>query len=639
MKKYTYIIFTVFLICATACTNLDVPPMNVIQDDDVFGTTEGIQSYMARIYSQMPIEDFRYSPSTGFHSFFYGPPSAITGEALSRDQGSGTESFAYWAAAYNLIRECNYFMETLPEYSGLYTETEVNNWLGEARFVRGVTYLALVKRYGGVPIVDKVLTGDESINDLAENVEELQIPRASEEAVWDFVATDFDYAFANLPQTNQLGRANKFAAAGFKSRAMLYAGSIAKYSDITLNADGMMVVGIPATKATEYFKASYDAAVLLEGHYDLYMQSWSPNDPEAQFQNFVELFFNPSSQENIFVKQYQYPESVHAYDAMNLPRQLSGASSVASETNPTLNLVELYDGIPKNHDGTIQVLDQQGNYILFDETMDLFENSEPRLRATVIFPGDQLKGERVEIRRGIYSGPASGGIEKLLPEGSTSNYPEAMVVSSSAPPQTPYELPNGSVMNPAGASGVFTSREAGGSVSGFSIRKYLDPDLPTSEVTQSISDQTWIELRYAEVLLNRAEAAYELYLAGDGSNYLNDAFKIINKIRERAGATLLTGAGELNDIEIIRNERRKELAFENKIYWDLRRWRIYDEEQNQTVYRVLMPFYSAEAGKFFFDARLDERNFRYTFDTRWYYNQIPQGAISKNNNLVQNPGY
>ena len=146
-------------------------------------------------------------------------------------------------------------------------------------------------------------------------------------------------------------------------------------------------------------------------------------------------------------------------------------------------------------------------------------------------------------------------------------------------------------------------------------------------------------MRYAEVLLNEAEAAFELYAAGQGAGYLQDAYDVINKIRERAGATLLNGIGELTSVDIIRRERRKELAFENKTWWDMRRWRIADLEQNGTIYKVLMPFYAAKAGKYFFDARLDERNVRYTFDPRWYYEQIPQGEISTSPSLIQNPGY
>ena len=48
---------------------------------------------------------------------------------------------------------------------------------------------------------------------------------------------------------------------------------------------------------------------------------------------------------------------------------------------------------------------------------------------------------------------------------------------------------------------------------------------------------------------------------------------------------------------------------------------------------------SANASKYFFDARTDERNSRYTFDVRWYYEQIPNSEIQKSQNLIQNPGY
>ncbi len=147
-------------------------------------------------------------------------------------------------------------------------------------------------------------------------------------------------------------------------------------------------------------------------------------------------------------------------------------------------------------------------------------------------------------------------------------------------------------------------------------------------------------MRYAEVLLNRAEAAYELNALGQNDkDYLQDAFLDINQIRERAGATLLTGPADLSNVNVIRRERRKELGFENKIWWDMRRWRTADTEQNSTIYRVLMPFYSANDKKYFFDARTDERNVRYTFDVRWYYEEIPNGEIQKSQKLIQNPGY
>lgn len=635
MKLKTYFFLAILTGCFAACTKLEVPPLNIVQDKDVFTSTGGIQIYMARMYSELPIEDFRYSPTRGLNFFWIiSPFPAITGEALSRDQqGTTAETFGYWGAAYTLIREANYFIETMPQYAKNFNEADVNTYLGEARFIRGATYFALAKRYGGVPIVNKVLQYPD------QSIAELRIPRAPEQDVYDSIAADMDYAIASLKTTSQAGRANKYAAAAFKSRAMLFAGSIAKYNTTSLfDNNQKRLTGIPADKANAYFKASYDAAKMLDGKYNLYKKTWAAGDRQAQYQNYINLFFDNASTENIFVKQYKYPESVHGYDAYNVPRQSMGANGYSSEVLPTLNFVEMFDGLPKNPDGTMQTLDANNKYVLYNSTMELFANAEPRLRATVILPGDEFKGENIEIRRGIYTADASGGISPLLPAGSTANYPTTSILSSANANQVPYKLPDGTLMNPAGLSGPFTA-DATSAFSGFVVRKWLNPATPKSEVLENRAATTWIEIRYAEVLLNMAEAAYELNTAGQGATYLQDAFTAINTIRERAGADLLAGTASLNSIDIVRKERRKELAFENKTWWDMRRWRIADKEQNGTIYKILMPFYAATARKYFFDSRYDERNVRYTFDPRWYYEQIPTGEITKSPNLIQNPGY
>ncbi|HEY4154818.1 MAG TPA: RagB/SusD family nutrient uptake outer membrane protein [Puia sp.] len=638
MKIKIHLLFLVLVAALPACRkNLDVPPENIVQDKDIFNSTSGITAYMARIYSEIPMEDFKWGPQSGFKTFFYGSPYAITGEAISRDQQNSTETFGYWADAYSLIRECNYFMETLPTYAANFTTAQVNGWIGEARFIRAFTYFALVKRYGGVPIVDKVLTAPgESIDEITGDIDSYNIPRSSEEAVYDFVGSDLDSAFAGLPETNQGGRANKYAAAALKSRAMLFAGTIAKYNTISLTDGSTEVCGIPAARANDYFKAAYDAAALLDGKYSLYKKSWSATDKAAQAQNFADLFLDASSPENIFIREYHYPDAAHWYDANQVPRQLWNGG-YAAETNPTLDFVEMFEGLPKNPDSTFRTLDADGHYILYDNLGDPFVNAEPRLKGTIIFPNDEFKGQTIEIRRGIYTGPSAGGINKLTPEGSTAAYPGDNLVSSATDAQTAYTLPDGTKMNPAGLSGIFTGNVAG-CISGFTIRKYLDPNLATADVATNHSDQSWIEIRYAEVLLNQAEAAYELYDGGVGGNYLTTALTDLNLIRERAGASQAT-FGDLTSVDIIRRERRKELAFENKTWWDLRRWRISDKEQNGTIYRILNPIFSSTANKYFFDDRFDERNSRYTFDPRWYYEQIPASAIAKSSALVQNPGY
>ncbi|MES2276534.1 MAG: RagB/SusD family nutrient uptake outer membrane protein [Bacteroidota bacterium] len=639
MRTKIFVLLLALSAITPACKkNLDVPPLNIIADKDVFSNVAGITAYMARIYSELPMEDFKYQATSGFKTFFYGSAYANAGEAISRDVANTTETFNYWADAYILIRDCNYFMETLPQYASNYSAAQVNNWQGEARFIRAFTYFALVKRYGGVPLVDKVLTKPgESIDDIVAEIASFKIPRASEQAIYDFIASDLDFAFTNLPETNSKGRASKYAAAALKSRAMLFAGCIAKYNNINLTSGGTQVCGISSAKANDYFKAAYDAATLLNGKYSLYKASFSATDKAAQATNYANLFLDAASAENIFIRQYHVPDAAHWYDANQIPHQMWG-NGYSAETNPTLDFVEMFEGMPKNVDGTFQTLDAAGHYLLYDNAGDPFANVEPRLKGMVLFPGDVFKNQIIDIRRGIYTGSSAGGINKLVPANSTALYPTANLLVSVNDVPSPVDVGGGKKMNPAGSSGFFTNISGvAGCISGFTIRKYLDPNKAPADLATNKSDQSWIEFRYAEVLLNRAEAAMELFNGGQGSAYQTQSLADVNTIRDRAGATPATLA-TLN-INAVRTERRKELAFENKAWFDLRRWRIADTEMNNRIYRILNGFYSTTAAKYFYDDRWDERASRYTFDPRWYYEQIPAAVITKSPNVVQNPGY
>lgn len=647
MKKKLYILLAVLITSFTACQKLDVPPVNIVQDEDLYNTEAGIDALMARMYYTMPMEDFRYSPTGGFNSGTVGSPHAITGEAVSRDMGNSIDNLGYWGAAYTLIRDCNYFMTTLPNYASNYKPDQVKTWLAEAKFIRAFTYFALVKRYGGVPLIDKLLTRPgETISELASEIEELKIPRTSEEAIWDFVGKELDDAFANLPETNKTNRANKYVAAALKSRAMLYAGTIAKYNTIDKTVKGVRLCGIPASKAATYLKAAYDAAHLLDNKYSLYKNKWAANDKEAQYQNFVSLFLDNSTnnKEVIFARRYKYPDLTHSYDALSVPKQWEGPQgNYSSETLPTLNFVEMFEGFPKNLDGTIQTMDAGGKYITYASTMEIFANAEPRLRATVILPGDMFKGIPVDVRRGIYTGSSTGGLSKLVPYNSNTAYPSSVVgsatVNGNLDQNTWITLSNGTKLPRAGASGVYTAigtDATGGTYTGFYVRKYLNPEKPQAETLPNRSDQQFMEFRYAEIMLNEAEAAYELFLLGQGAGYASEALNLINQIRERAGASLYVA---INNIDDIRMERRRELAFEYKTQWDIRRWRIGHLEMNNTVYRALLPIMLQDQSRYVMDVRNEERNVSYTFQTKWYYSQIPTGAIAKSLNLEQNPDW
>jgi hypothetical protein len=674
MKKLKYIAVFLLLGATFGCVKLDIPPVNVLQDQGVFTNDAGVKAYMAALYSRMPIEDFKYSAVEGTQGFntwnIINSLSINTGENANRNNGGFTNpARGYWGEGYGVIRQANNLIQNLPKYAGVLSPDNVKRWVGEAHFIRAYTYFALVKRYGGVPIVKEVQNFDGDVTPL-------MVPRSSEEECYDFIAEDLDYAIENMgPASENSGRANKHIAAAFKSRVMLFAGSIARYGT-PYSPKGVMITGIPAEKANEYFKAAFDAAKSVEGVYSLYKKKWSATDKIATADNYADLFLDKSSPETIFSKGYSYPEAVHSWDAVNAPPHLT--STYGDRFCPTLDYVELFDGLPKNAKGQLNTLNPDGSYKVFDNINDLWADCEPRLRGTVLLPGQKFKDGYVDIRRGTFIesvDPAVPIMKFYADEEKTGYsrlpwYKEHVKESSDWKPtgQVPITLSTGEKIYPAGLDGPTSTN--GATVTGFCGRKYMDPELPAAATALHRSTQSWIEMRYAEVLLNRAEAALELAQNGGtvpGVDLLQDAFTSINAIRERAGAELLTAPADLSTgasvpkeeggyvlapnrgLQIIRIERRKELAFENKLYWDMIRWRTFDQEVNARTWRKCNPFLFAKGahpvtidyveGKYIFDCRFDERNSSFTFQVKMYYEPIPGGERTKNPGLEQNLGY
>ncbi|MBN1925271.1 MAG: RagB/SusD family nutrient uptake outer membrane protein [Prolixibacteraceae bacterium] len=681
--KYFLFIILAFSGVVISCSDyLDIPPMNVVQDKDLFSDATGMTVYLSRMYSQMPFEDFKYSPARQFFDDWLVTPGTNDGASLGRDAGTAMTSEgwarngAYWGRAFNLLRDANRLLETLPDYKDNFSEAEYNHFIGEGYFARAMVFYALAKRYGGMPLVTSVLNYPEV------PVDQLEVARSTEEETWNQVLADFNLAIANLSEASpKRGYANKYVAYGFKSEAMLYAGSVAKYNKITGFGEktNVRVIGFDPNTAAEaskkYFKEAYSAGreVMKSGKYSLYKKKWAANDKEAQYQNMVDMFFDVTSSENIYIKEYKYPDLAHGFDSYNIPRQLMGGNGYSAGNCPTLDFVELFDGFAKNDDGTIKVFDDNGKYLMYDKITDIFANAEPRLRAYVILPGDVFKGEVIDIRRGIYIGDASGGIDPLrvVNSGSPdytvsgpSNYNQvdaykaigafgqkSLFLSQNGTTHETVVLNDGTVMNAGGKSGPFTS-DGTAAMTGFVIRKWLNPNMPQSLVLEARSEQHFVLMRYAEILLNVAEAGVELMLAGEtapsGDNFQQIAFDAIQEIRERAGADLLMGISDVSGedgLQVIRTERRKELAFENKTLWDIRRWRTQHSDMlngyTQTdgaYYKGLYPFYSATTDKYFFDAGLDEGRRRFRFTEQDYYMAIPSGEVSKSPLIDQQPG-
>ena len=213
--------------------------------------------------------------------------------AMSSGTGVGPGGYAYFENAYSRNRDVSIFLKSIEQASdeGTVNEERFNRLSSEAHFVRAYIYFALAKRYGGVPIIDW-LQDDDYDGDATP----LFIPRSTELDTWKFVLGECDKAIQYLPTAdtftsddgNPLYRATKWAAYALKSRAALYAASLAKYSSKTPfsgEAASQKLVGIDASEAAFFYNECIAAskAIIDDSGHSLYMSN--PSSPEEAARN------------------------------------------------------------------------------------------------------------------------------------------------------------------------------------------------------------------------------------------------------------------------------------------------------------------------------------------------------------------
>ncbi|RPD43011.1 RagB/SusD family nutrient uptake outer membrane protein [Chitinophaga barathri] len=169
---------------------------------------------------------------------------------------------------------------------------------------------------------------------------------------------------------------------------------------------------------------------------------------------------------------------------------------------------------------------------------------------------------------------------------------------------------------------------------GYYLRKFLSESAAwESGKTASNQRRPWVLFRYAEVLLNYAEALNETLPVPDA-----EVYTAVNAIRSRAGMPALpAGLSKEQMREKIHNERRVELCFEGHRFFDVRRWKEGELFFNKPVTGIqitrsgIAPAFSYTYNRFQVESRI--------FTVKNYYYPFPQGELNKTDNLVQNAGY
>lgn len=402
--------------------------------------------------------------------------------------------------------------------------------------------------------------------------DKIPVTRDTYEACVNYITAECDAAAQVLANTQtgvNYGRASRGACLALKARVLLYAASPLFNGQSLTGTKNDAVLGYP-TGDRERWRVAMDAAsaVIGTGAYSLYVDN--ATKPGFGFQTLFTLRYNTE-----YIFQLMRPTGNSDLEGLFQPPSRTGR-------NGAFPLQGLVDAFPMSNGKAIT--DPTSGY----DPQNPFANRDPRLDYTVIHDQTLLQNRL-----------ASG--------------------------LSPVNIYQGTF------NGVGTGQDAVhiGTPTGYYTNKMLAPNAVSQDFTH-VTDRVLPLMRYAEVLLNYAEAANE-YDGPTGAVY-----SAVEAIRQRAGLNpyqLPAGLSQTAMRDIIHNERRIELSFEEHRFWDVRRWKVAETTDNIQTMGLEVNRNGAAVNYVQFPVR--KRNFR----TAMYLWPIPQAEVAKSPELIQNPGY
>ena len=480
---------------------LDRPPQVNITEESFWQNTQDMETYLNQFYALFPTYG---TYDGGAYWLDRSTDNLIPTTYNARLAGLTVTPTSGSNLYYVNIRAVNYFLEksaamTLPE-------NEKNPYIGEGLFFRAWYYWDLLKEYGGVPWIDKVLTTESP---------ELYSSRTDRSEVATHILNDLDKAIEYLKPASEVSgfRLNKEIALAFKSRVALFEGTWEKYHNGS-------VFEASNNRSTYFLEAAIEAAqALIEGKYGTSYRIYSTGNIMKDYMNLFNQDNLQNNPEILFWRKY----STDLKFTHNCQRYIG---ILAGDFGISKTLIDSYlcsNGRP--------IHNSAGLYKGDDLPYSVFENRDLRLRQLTFVKGDPITIENGDTIKIFERGPLQMAGENFCPTG--------------------YQLKKGS--SPENTNKVQT--------------------------TDQTSITAYILFRYAEVLLNYAEAKAELGLLTQ-----DDVDLTINAIRDRVGMAHLSLDNIVEDpawdfpelspiINEIRRERRIELACEGFRWDDLRRWR------------------------------------------------------------------
>lgn len=342
----------------------------------------------------------------------------------------------------------------------------------------------------------------------------------------------------------------------------------------------------------KYYKNAYETAdILINGDLkDKYSLFRTGATPEEVFHNlFLETY--EYNQEVIFDIQFAYPYRTSELQTLaSPPKHGIDDYGWGNRDNPTQEIVDAFE----MKDGS------NFDWNNPQHAANPYANRDARFYASILYNGVEWKGDVLYTSTNIWS----KADKKFV-----TNAPNGLASANNS---------------------TFT---------GYYLKKHMNESVVAGYSNRGLGvggGHNLIVLRYAEILLTYAEAKNEVLAAPDKAIY--DA---VNLVRQRAGQPDLPNGLSKEEMRTrIRNERRVELAFENKRYFDIIRWKAGDTYLNKECHGMKIT-YSRDA-----QGNIIPKYERFvlvkkTFDiNKNYLLPIPQTAVNKNPNLYpNNPGW
>lgn len=602
MKKITnsfsFIVVVAFIVMS--CSDiLDQTPQDRFSDPVVWSDNQLIDLYLSRIYrnvfhgmSKSNVMGSMTDELVDSRGGVIRPwnQGAMTPDNFGPDRGEQS-----WNRGYSQIHKINLALDKLDEYEQA-SNDNIDRIQGELLFLRAWTYHQMMRSYGGLVIMDSPTElGDDFLGQT----------RSSFEETVNFIVQDADNAAELLGYKNEMemGRATKEAAMALKSRVLLFAAS-----DLTAGPDvESELVGYLNPDRTALWTAARDAAQDVINLGTMSLADFGAPDQEAVSENYYAFFETTDLSDDEIIWGRMFRQDTDGSNDTDLSRQnlRFGSNGLHNwgGNGPLQQMVDSYQMSDGSDFFDHFSLNSNNEYINNSSEFiseNPYHDRDPRFHASVLYDSTRWQ-------------PRFSNLADIDPVGIYDR-------------RTRRVIENGQVVFER--FGLDTQQgpveDWNATNVGYLLKKFTQRDIIGRD---EYNNNSWIHLRYAEVLMNFAEASLEL---GDEAT----AATYINMIRNRAGMPDFTG-----DIwDALRYERKIEFMGENIRWHDIRRWRILEETLPQTPLGITITEVTEDG-----DTTTTWRQVRAAPDNifveRMYWIPIASDELQRAPQLQQNPGY